>query len=133
MRGEVEVGEAEAEKQRTHTARARALLAVFNEIAGTSFGAQGFVDRIASCLIARPDIDDARHRQIVELALSGPPWWGDGKPSPDVIYKSPEQFERTLEGTVPPRVNGHRRAIPDYDAGTIYNGPERVHIEGGAL
>lgn len=96
MRGEVETGETEAGKHTQPRARELALevLRVFNELASTKFSGEGHVRQIEAVVAARGDLTLEDHRGVIERNLRAP-WWS-GPPSPAVIYKSLEQFERAL-------------------------------------
>jgi hypothetical protein len=100
--GDSEAVEAEAETQ-THTARAREVLSIFNELAGTNFRAGGFVAQVEAIVKEHPDLSASDHRVILEAAFADP-WWTNS-PSPSVVYKDSKQFERALNAvnSVAPR------------------------------
>jgi len=92
-----------------------AILAAFNEVAGTDYRAADFRRGIIGRIRERPDLDAAAHRELIERNFASP-WW-KGSASPAVIYGKTQVFENCLN-TRPQRAYTHERVGQDR---SIYN------------
>lgn len=75
---------------------ATAIVAAFNEIAGTSLSVDAHLTPIVGRIRERPKADAAQHRTLIEAVFAGEHWW-TGPPSPRVIYGNAGQFEQSIE------------------------------------
>lgn len=73
---------------------AGAVLAAFNQVAGTKFAGQSWLRKIILRVREHPEVSVDEHRAIIERNFERP-WWRDD-PSPSVIYGNDAVFERSM-------------------------------------
>lgn len=71
-----------------------AVLATFNEEAGTDYRSGRYLAMIEARVRERPDADIDRHRQAIRRTLAAK--WFKRDPSPNLVYASDAAFERAL-------------------------------------
>ena len=94
----------------------REIVAIFNEVFGTSATFEHNYDRVIERIWQKPDLSAADHRRIIEAVWKGEHWWAkSGAPSLNVIYGSGRQFEQAIDTAA----FGQRRAASasKYDKG----------------
>lgn len=77
--------------------RAGLILSEFNQRAGTAYTASAYVDMIVRRIEEHPELTLEAHVGVIQRNLIAP-WWS-GRPAPNVIYGSGEQFERSMHAT----------------------------------
>lgn len=131
---EVEAGEAEA---RDHAARdlAEAVLAEFNERAGTSYELKRSGEHVFKCVFENRDLTLADYRTILDAEFAKP-WWKT-TPSPNVIFK-PEQFEKARQALTR-RPSEQQRADSEADDAyarfyaKVHGTPPTTAVSGGFI
>lgn len=97
---------------------AETALAIFNEVAGTRFGAKSWLKMIIGCHRQHPELTTEDHRRVIEEQFAAPWWKGD--PTPAVIYGGGgAAFDRALNGVRGPR-SGNNGGDDDDDGFSIY-------------
>lgn len=71
-----------------------AILAAFNEATGKSFAGVEWRKKIILRIREHPELEAARHAEIIALQVEHPWWTGD--PTPSVIYGNGATFDRAL-------------------------------------
>lgn len=84
---------------------ADAIVAAFNEIAGTSYTPEAWKKSIVMRIREHPDLTLAQHWDIMRHFFDHPkPWWD--APAPNLVYGNTAQFERAMVPRVEKKTRG---------------------------
>lgn len=75
---------------------ATAIIAAFNEAAGTSLTVLPHLTPVVMRIRERPTLTAAQHGKIIEAVFAAEHWWTD-PPGPRIIYGNAAQFEQSIE------------------------------------
>jgi len=124
-----EVEEREVEEAEEDTQRAREVLDLFNERAGTAFTARVWLSRIVDRVREHPELGLEQHRAIIDRNFAAA-WW-NGSPSPAVLFRDPEQFERAMHQQERPRRAHEREGSDEQYRQAVLRAMGVAHEDGG--
>jgi len=123
---EVEEGEVEGEAD---TRLAREVLKLFNEKAQSHYTARSWLSKIEARIREHPELGLEQHRAIIDRNF-GAAWW-NGSPSPAVLFRDPEQFERAMHQQERPRRAHEREGSDEQYRQAVLRAMGVAHEDGG--